>query len=107
MGSADCIIVSFTACRFFRAYGPGKSDIIIAAIEPHSNDSKSREALVFHSDRGCQYSSQRNQKLLSENGIEGSMSKAGCPYDISYMESFFASLKMSVFYGGIMLQLMM
>ena len=59
---------------------------------------KRSEALVFHSDRGCQYSSQRYQKMLSENGIEGSMSKAGCPYDNSCMESFFASLKKEYFY---------
>ena len=36
--------------------------------------------------------------MLSENGIEGSMSKAGCPYDNSCMESFFASLKKEYFY---------
>ena len=54
--------------------------------------------LMFHSDRGCQYSSRRYQKMLSENGIRGSMSKAGCPYDNRCMESFFASLKKEYFY---------
>ena len=59
---------------------------------------KRAETLVFHSDRGCQYSSKRYQRMLSENGIEGSMSKAGCPYDNSCIESFFASLKKEYFY---------
>lgn len=59
---------------------------------------KGSDALVFHSDRGCQYSSQMYQRMLSENGIKGSMSKAGCPYDNSCMESFFASLKKEYFY---------
>ena len=31
--------------------------------------------------------------MLAENGIEGSMSTPGCPYDNSCVESFFATLK--------------
>jgi len=49
--------------------------------------------MIFHSDRGCQYSSRMFQSLPEENNIRGGMSKAGCPYDNSAMESFFASLK--------------
>lgn len=45
------------------------------------------------SDRGSQYASKGYQRLLSENNIIGSMSKPGCPYDNSCMESFFATLK--------------
>ncbi len=59
---------------------------------------KNAEKLVFHSDRGCQYSSKRYQEMLSRHGIRGSMSKAGCPYDNSCMESFFASLKKEYYY---------
>ena len=50
-------------------------------------------ALIFHSDRGCQYSSKKYQQMLEEYGITGSMSKPGYPYDNSCMESFFASMK--------------
>ena len=50
-------------------------------------------ALVFHSDRGCQYSSKGFHQMLEEYGIVGSMSRPGCPYDNSCMESFFATLK--------------
>ena len=49
--------------------------------------------LVFHSDRGCQYSSKRYQQMLETYGIRGSMSKPGYPYDNSCVESFFASMK--------------
>lgn len=49
--------------------------------------------LIFHSDRGCQYSSQGYRQMLEENGIVSSMSRPGCPYDNSCMESFFATLK--------------
>ena len=38
-----------------------------------------------------------HQNKLAENGITGSMSKAGYPYDNSAMESFFASLKEEFF----------
>ena len=59
---------------------------------------ESEGSLLFHRDRGCQYTSKRYQRMLAENGIQGSMSKAGCPYDNSVMESFFASLKKEYFY---------
>lgn len=49
--------------------------------------------LVFHSDRGSQYSSRKYQSILNEYHITGSMSKPGCPYDNSCMESFFTSMK--------------
>lgn len=51
------------------------------------------EGLIFHSDRGCQYSSKGYHKMLEEHNITGSISRLGCPYDNSCMESFFATLK--------------
>ena len=52
-----------------------------------------KEGLLFHSDRGSQYASKGYEKMLKENGIKGSMSRPGYPYDNSCMESFFATLK--------------
>ena len=54
--------------------------------------------LIFHSDRGSQYSSKKYKAMLEKNGIVGSMSASGCPYDNSCMESFFASLKKELNY---------
>ena len=56
------------------------------------------EGLIFHSDRESQYSSKRFKDMLAENGITGSMSAPGCPYDNSCVESFFASLKKDLVY---------
>lgn len=56
------------------------------------------QGLIFHSDRGCQYSSNSYQDMLRENHMEGSMSRPGCPYDNSCVESFFASLKKEKIY---------
>ena len=41
------------------------------------------KSLVFHSDRGSQYSSRMVQQMLEEYGIKGSMSKPGYPYENS------------------------
>jgi len=52
-----------------------------------------RGELLHHSDRGCQYTSEDYQKVLSTLKIECSMSRAGCCYDNAVMERFFWSLK--------------
>ncbi len=51
------------------------------------------EAVMHHSDRGSQYTSDQFQRLLSGLGITCSMSRAGNVWDNSAMESFFSSLK--------------
>ena len=53
---------------------------------------------IFHSDRGCQYSSKSFQKMLEEHEIVGSMSAPACPYDNACMESFFSSAKRECIY---------
>nr|UVN17728.1 Integrase core domain protein [Xenorhabdus vietnamensis] len=49
--------------------------------------------LIFHSDQGSQYSSQKFRRLLWRNKIIQSMSRKGCCYDNSPMERVFRSLK--------------
>ena len=49
--------------------------------------------LMFHSDRGSQYTSQRFQKALALHGIQPSMSGKGACYDNAVVERFFGSLK--------------
>lgn len=51
------------------------------------------QALMHHSDRGCQYASKNYQTLLAEKGITVSMSRKGNCWDNSVMERFFGSLK--------------
>jgi len=62
--------------------------------------SKRREndKTIFHSDRGCQYTSKSFQKMLAASGIEGSMSRAGCPYDNAPSESLFSAMKRECIY---------
>jgi putative transposase len=52
-----------------------------------------RDALMHHSDRGSQYSSEPFQRLLRDLGVTCSMSRSGNVWDNSVVESFFSSLK--------------
>ena len=47
------------------------------------------ESIIFYSDRELQYNRSKGYKnMLDENKIISSMSKPGCPYDNSCVESF-------------------
>lgn len=50
-------------------------------------------SVLHHSDRGSQYGSEAFQRLLADQGIVCSMSRAGNVWDNAAMESFFSSLK--------------
>ncbi|MGH8993474.1 MAG: IS3 family transposase [Acidimicrobiia bacterium] len=49
--------------------------------------------VIFHSDRGSQYTAGEYRKLCSGNGIRQSMGATGICWDNAAAESFFASLK--------------
>jgi putative transposase len=54
------------------------------------------DALLHHSDLASQYTSEQFQRLLADNGITCSMSRAGNDWDDAAMESFFSSLKIEL-----------
>lgn len=49
--------------------------------------------LLHHSDRGCQYASERYREQLAKAAITPRMSRAGNCYDHAMMESFWATFK--------------
>jgi transposase InsO family protein len=51
------------------------------------------EGVVFHSDRGCQYTSAEYRTLCQRLGVTQSMGATGICFDHSPSEAFFASLK--------------
>jgi putative transposase len=61
---------------------------------------KPKAGLMHHSDRGSQYASYGFQGLLSQLGMECSMSGKGCCYDNAVTESFFHTLKVELVYGN-------
>jgi transposase InsO family protein len=56
---------------------------------------------IFHSDRGCQYSSSSCREFLARNALIQSMSAAGYCYDNAFAESIFASLKTELLHDGL------
>lgn len=52
-----------------------------------------KQGVVFHSDRGSQYTSRHYRKLLATNGIRASMGSVGACWDNAVVERFFGSLK--------------
>lgn len=53
--------------------------------------------LVFHSDRGSNYTSKSFGDLINEYGFIQSFSKPGTPYDNAVIESFFQNFKIECF----------
>ena len=51
------------------------------------------DALLHHSDRGSQYTSEQFQRLMAEHGVTCSMSRSGNVWDNAAMGSSFSSLK--------------
>lgn len=54
--------------------------------------------LVFHSDRGVQYTSERFRSQLAKHTILTSMSRKGNCYDNAKAEAFFSTLKLELVY---------
>jgi putative transposase len=59
---------------------------------------KAKDKPMLHSDQGWQYRMPAYQKMLSDKGLEQSMSRKGNCLDNAAMESFFAVLKTEFFY---------
>jgi len=55
-------------------------------------------ALLHHSDRGCQYTSQEYRRALDDLGVEVSMSRKGNCWDNAVAESFFSTIKLELVY---------
>ena len=51
------------------------------------------DGVVFHSDRGCQYTSRQFRRLCARNSVVQSMGATGVCWDNSPSEAFFATLK--------------
>jgi transposase InsO family protein len=60
---------------------------------------KPDDGLIFHSDRGIEYSAFKYQDKLKEHGIIPSMNRPGHCQDNAHMESFFHSLKAELIKG--------
>ena len=69
------------------------SRLVVDALEMAVRRQLPGAGLVAHSDRGVQYASEHDQRLLAAHRITCSMSRKGDCWDNAPMESFFATLK--------------
>lgn len=69
------------------------SDLVEKALTKAFNLRQPPKGLVFHSDRGSQYTSRRYRKLLKSYGMRASMGDVGACWDNAVVERFFGSLK--------------
>jgi putative transposase len=82
--------------RIYRRFRPTTTvtEVITAAMRKAIQARRpSAGALLHHSDRDCQYTSESFQDLLRTLQITCSMSRTGCCYDNAVAERFFWSLK--------------
>ena len=68
-------------------------DLVERAMQMALNLRRPTKSLIFHSDRGSQYTSYRFQQQLKNNNIIASMSGRGACLDNAVVERFFGSLK--------------
>jgi len=69
------------------------TDLISNAMIMAYNVRQPAKGLVFHSDRGSQYTSKCYRKLLDDYGVRASMGDVGACWDNAVVERFFGSLK--------------
>ena len=74
------------------------TQLITSTFRTAYKERKPTKELVFHSDRGTQYTSHAFQKVLNSLGVEQSFSPSGKPCHNAVMESFFSSLKKEELY---------
>lgn len=74
------------------------TQLITSTFKLAYSERKPADGLIFHSDRGVQYTSHAFQKLLKTLHIKQSFSPSGRPHHNAVIESFFSSMKKEELY---------
>jgi transposase InsO family protein len=70
-----------------------RTSLIIEALAAALLTRKPPKEVIFHSDRGCQYTSKEFADFCAANGVRRSMGRRATCYDNAVSESFFATYK--------------
>ena len=70
-----------------------RTDLIAEALTDAVNRRRPAPGVVFHSDRGCQYTSVQYANLARDLGVTLSVGRKGQCWDNAVAESFFATVK--------------
>lgn len=95
-----CVILDLFSRKViaYKISRKNSTQLITATFKIACELRKPEAGLIFHSDRGSQYTSHRFQQLLHEYACIQSFSNSGKPHDNAVAESFFASLKKEELY---------
>jgi putative transposase len=86
-------VVGFALAEHMRA------SLVCEALEMALKARRPAPGLIFHSDRGSQYTSREFRQLLAASGLLQSLSRPRQCWDNAVAESFFATLKTELVYG--------
>lgn len=70
-----------------------RTDLVIAALDMAARNNRLEPDAIFHTDRGCQYSSEAFARHTKKLGVRRSMGRVGVCYDNAQAESFNATVK--------------
>jgi len=90
-----CIVMDLFSRKVISWHLSSKPDVdlVICTFKKAYASRKSPYGLMFHSDRGSQYTAFAFRKLLDDFNVVQSFSKKGYPFDNACCESFFKYLK--------------
>ncbi|WP_246419077.1 IS3 family transposase [Caproicibacterium amylolyticum] len=90
-----CIVMDLFSCKVISWNISGKPDVdlVMTAFKKAYDRRNCPSGLMFHSDRGSQYTAFSFRQLLDSLNVVQSFSKKGYPFDNACCESFFKYLK--------------
>lgn len=90
-----CVILGLFSRRVvaYKVSRKNSTQLITSTFKTAWEQCTPNAGLIFHSDRGAQYTSHRLRQLLHGRAVVQSFSNSGKPHDNAVAESFFATLK--------------
>jgi transposase InsO family protein len=70
-----------------------RTDLVDQALTNAVTSRRPTRGVIFHSDRGCQYTSAQHKRLADRHGVRLSVGRRGQCWDNAVAESFFATIK--------------
>ena len=70
-----------------------RTDLVEQALRNAIGQRRPEPGVIFHSDRGCQYTSSQYARLARDNQVRLSVGRKGQCWDNAVAESFFATIK--------------
>ena len=75
------------------------TDLTLAALRYALKGRRPSKDMIFHTDRGIEFSAFRFRDVLRDHGIKASLNRLGFCTDNAHMESFFHSMKAELIRG--------